>query len=87
MHAPISPSSPSPSTLPNHPTTSSSPPFPQEENVPVDWKKLYNGFKILRGKYDNLKTDVAFTMWDYIPKKVSLSLFFDGRREGGLLND
>mmetsp|Transcript_732 Transcript_732/g.1207 ORF Transcript_732/g.1207 Transcript_732/m.1207 type:complete len:961 (-) Transcript_732:44-2926(-) len=70
MHAPISPSSPSPSTLPNHPTTSSSPPFPQEENVPVDWKKLYNGFKILRGKYDNLKTDVAFTMWDYIPKKV-----------------
>jgi hypothetical protein len=39
-------------------------------------KKLYEGFKVLRMKYDDLKADTAVTMWEYIPKKVSLSLFF-----------
>jgi hypothetical protein len=34
-------------------------------------KKLYEGFKVLRMKYDDLKTDTAVTMWEYIPKKVS----------------
>jgi predicted nuclease with TOPRIM domain len=39
-------------------------------------KKLNEGFKVLRMKYDDLKADTAELMWEYIPKKVSLSLFF-----------
>ena len=33
-------------------------------------RKLYDGFKVLRRKYDNLKVDTAVTMWEYIPNKV-----------------
>ena len=33
-------------------------------------RKLYDGFKILRAKYDDLKADSAVTMWEYIPSKI-----------------
>ncbi|GMI06397.1 hypothetical protein TrLO_g3734 [Triparma laevis f. longispina] len=33
-------------------------------------RKLYDGFKILRSKYDDLKADSAVTMWEYIPSKI-----------------
>mmetsp|Transcript_28657 Transcript_28657/g.57332 ORF Transcript_28657/g.57332 Transcript_28657/m.57332 type:complete len:736 (+) Transcript_28657:30-2237(+) len=33
-------------------------------------RKLYDGFKILRAKYDDLKAESAVTMWEYIPSKV-----------------
>lgn len=33
-------------------------------------RKLYDGFKVLRRKYDDMKNDVTVTMWEYIPKIV-----------------
>lgn len=33
-------------------------------------RKLYDGFKILRAKCDDLKAESAVTMWEYIPSKV-----------------
>tara|TARA_B110000305_G_scaffold220173_1_gene261780 strand:+ start:218 stop:613 length:396 start_codon:yes stop_codon:yes gene_type:complete len=33
-------------------------------------RQLYDGFKLLRSKYDDLKGHNAATLWEYIPKKL-----------------
>jgi len=35
-------------------------------------RKLYDGFKLLRSKYDELKADMAVALWEYIPAKVKV---------------
>ncbi|GMI51314.1 hypothetical protein TeGR_g8201, partial [Tetraparma gracilis] len=33
-------------------------------------KKLYDGFKLLRSKYDDLKAECSVTLWEYLPSKL-----------------
>lgn len=33
-------------------------------------RQLYDGFKLLRSKYDDLKESNSATLWEYIPKKI-----------------